>query len=556
MATSLPHITSVSRRLRLPSRGAWLGARAQNVLRRPSRLAGVGALAFVVVLGAYLAIPRGVQTALRLTVSEPPLAVDTVAPRTALGAALAAGRRADSMLQAARTSAPAVDAPAGLSLAQRQLRDSLGILLSELEPLVQRAANSPLPESYRALAGARAVRGDGAMRALLDSLVDIEREREDLGGGATVDPVYVALTTQANALGRAMLAVARRESERLRAGLAGIAPAEGGEGEVAAVLPVTPVIDTLPMLTEVANAQARARLAERQLAAARATNARRDSLLARQRDRQQLAPLPVLILAAGVIALFVALAAGLVDEMRSPRVADADEAERLSGLRVLSVVRRREVPAERSRRAADRALAPTLDPTADHYRILAWHLASPWPRDGVVTVTGDLPQVSATVAANLAAVLATDARSTLLVDTDFTSEPVREVLSLPSSPGLAAAVENRRKWSESLLSVPVGRSRSMDVLPAGRRDRPLGPAESQAGVSDIMRAAQRHDATVVAAPLPHALRMRAGDDVVVCAVQGVTRLATLARAVAALIDAGARVRGVVLWQGREPVAGA
>ena len=58
---------------------------------------------------------------------------------------------------------------------------------------------------------------------------------------------------------------------------------------------------------------------------------------------------------------------------------------------------------------------------------------------------------------------------------------------------------------------------------------PLGPAESQALVGEIQRAARRHDATIVVTSLAGAKRFRAGDDVVVCAVQTRTRLATLAR---------------------------
>jgi hypothetical protein len=82
----------------------------------------------------------------------------------------------------------------------------------------------------------------------------------------------------------------------------------------------------------------------------------------------------------------------------------------------------------------------------------------------------------------------------------------------------------------------------------------MGPAESQALLAEIQRAARRHDATIVVAPLAWAKRFRAGDDVVVCATQTTTRLATLARTVASMIDVGARVRGVVLWDGRVPVA--
>ena len=172
----------------------------------------------------------------------------------------------------------------------------------------------------------------------------------------------------------------------------------------------------------------------------------------------------------------------------------------------------------------------------------------------VVTVTGDDAFVVAAVAANLAAVLANDARVTLLVDAELATEPVRVLLGLPRSPGLAAVVENRRKWSEALVPVVVGRGRSMDVLPAGGRATPLGPAESQALVGEVQRAARRYDATIVVTTLPTAKRFRAGDDVVVCAVQTRTRLATLARTVASLIDEGARVRGVVLWDGAIPAA--
>ncbi len=553
MATTTTRFPSVSRRLRLPSRAAWLGARATNVLRRPRRLLTLGIATFVAVLGGYIAFPLGVDKARQIRPARLAAAQDTIGPMRELLRARTEVLRIDSALAVARVPAETPVVVPFLTADQRRQRDSLGTQIAQLSALVQRASTSPLAESYRALAGAPALRGDAGMRALLDSLVDIEREREELGGGgATVDPVYVALTTEANAKGRAMLAIAERELAQLQRAVADIVPAP-------AVAPSAPPVEPTQLADTLALSGIRQQLAgtmqasERNLARVRASNAARDSVSAAQRASTQLAPVPVLLLAAFTLAAFVALTLGLVDEMRSPRVADANEAERLSGLRVLSVARQREVPQERARRAADRTLPVALDPTSDQYRMLAWHLTSPWPREGIVTVTGDRPEVAATVAANLAAVFAVDARSTLLVDADFSLEPVRAVLALPKSPGLAAAIENKRKWSESLLSVPVGRSRSMDVLPAGTRDRPLGPAEAQAAIADVRRAAQRHDATVIVASGPQSLKLRAGDDVVICAVQGVTRLATLARAVASLIEGGARVRGVVLWEGDEPV---
>lgn len=439
-------------------------------------------------------------------------------------------------------------APA-LSASDQARRDSLDRSVRVLAGVLQRVNAAPLAASYRALGESAPLRADPRARALVDSLVDVEHERDDLGGSVVVDPVFVALTTRANELGRALRAIGEEELTRLqRQAAALVAPVIAPAPSVAS----TPAPDTLATITALGAARVGAVAADRAFASARLTNATRDSIAARERDRVQLAPVPVLLIAAAVVAAFLAFSIALSDEMRSPRVADIAEAERLSGMRVLTMAGRRDVPAERARRAADRSIAPLLDPTSDEYRILAWHLTSLWPREGIVTVTGDDPVVAAVVGANLAAVLAVDARATLLVDTDFAASPVRGVLELPDSPGLAAVVENKRKWTESLLTVSVGRSRSMAVLPSGPRARPLGPAEGQALVNDIVRAARRHDATVVIAPAAQVLKVRAGDDVIICAVQGATRLATLGRAVASLIDAGARVRGVVLWQGRVP----
>ena len=519
----------------------------------------MASIAFVLLLATWVLLPRGVE-GVRALVQPPaparveitPLLARVIVSRAAVAQAeQALGILRDSTARASALPADTAPVP-GIDVARR---DTLARLVASLGTLLQRAAIAPLASSYRALAESPALTGDPRVRALADSLVDVEREREDLGGGVTVDPLYVALTTQANALGRSIRAIGEERLGRLRRELAAAAAPvpRAVVDSIAADSAVTEALpDTLQAASALSAARADLRSAERALDVARLTNIARDSVAASERERGRLAPFGWLVAAAAVVALFLAFAMALADEMRSPRVADPAEAERLSGLRVLTVARVRPVPAERARRAADRAIGAALDPTADQYRILAWHLTAHWPQDGVVTVIGDEPRVAAVVGANLAAVLAVDARATLLVDTAFASEPVRGVLELPRAPGLAAVVENRKQWSESLLSVPVGRSRTMDVLPSGTRDRPLGPAETEALVADLRRAARRYDATVVVTPGAVAPRLRAGDDVVVCVVQGTTRLATLARAVATLIDGGARVRGVVLWAGRLP----
>ncbi|MCC7324626.1 MAG: hypothetical protein IT358_12375, partial [Gemmatimonadaceae bacterium] len=521
-----------TRRFRFIPRAAWLGARARNVLQRPWRLLVIGTAVFVGVLLSYLFLPAGAQGVLNLLRPDRIEWRDTTLLLTRESAARARLASADSSLaslRATRAALVAAMSPPVATAEQSAAGDSIATRAAALSALLQRAESAPLPETFRALANTPVLRGDPRVRALLDSLNDVERERDDLGAGATVDPVFVALTTQANELGRRIIIVGQSRLAALtREQLALVTPVAPTAADSAAVtLP-----DSQATLAVRRSAWVAYEAARRTLTNARAANARADSVASRERARNQLAPIPILVAGALIIAAAVTFALAMFDEMRSPRVADAVEAERLTSLRVLGVARLRALPAERSRRAADRQVPALLDPTFDAYRVLAWHLSSQWPKDGIVTVTGDNSTVAAAVAANLAAVLANDARVTLLVDADLAEEPVRALFSLPRSPGLVAVVENRRKWSEVLVPVPVGRGRTMDVLPAGGREAPLGPAESQALVTEVQRAARRHDATIVVTTLAGAKRFRAGDDVVVCATQTRTRLATLARTVA------------------------
>ena len=519
-------------------------------MRRRRRLAAGSAAAFAVILAAYVALPAGAAGVRNLVMPVRIERPDTISIAVRLRVAQRELQRADSSLEVLRAFQPGGIRAVASEPASGTARDSLSAIIERLAVLLQRANNAPLPASYRALGESPAMRGDARVRALLDSLLDVQQERDELGGGGAIDPVYIALTTRANALGRALQSIGQQKLVDLRA--------------EAALLPVPTATDspgplrgpdTALALSTRAAALRRVASSEAELRAARSANAVADSLVAGERARTSLAGLPVLISAAVVLSIFVSFGAALTDEMRSPRVADAVEAERLTNQRVLTVVGMRSIPPDRARRAADRSIPQLLDPTADGYRILAWHITSRWPSDGVITIAGDEPGVAAIVGANLAAVFAIDARATLLVDAELAGGPVQQVLELEESPGLAAVLENRRKWSEALMQVDVGRSRTIDVLPAGARARPIGPAETQALIAVILRAARRHDATVVVSSSGEALRRRAGDDVVLVATAGVTRLATLARAVATLSDVGARVRGIVLWEGSPPTIG-
>jgi hypothetical protein len=96
----------------------------------------------------------------------------------------------------------------------------------------------------------------------------------------------------------------------------------------------------------------------------------------------------------------------LVDEVRHPRIADAYEAERATGVRVLGVISPLPQSPERGRRSSDRDAPPYIDPGADGHQLIYLHVASAGSNVLMLTITGDNPAVSAVVAINFAAIAA------------------------------------------------------------------------------------------------------------------------------------------------------
>jgi Mrp family chromosome partitioning ATPase len=387
------------------------------------------------------------------------------------------------------------------------------------------------------------MRDDARARALVDSVVQLSVQRESLQTRASGDSIFVSLTTQLNELGRSLRTVAQVRARALRAAT----PSAMGD-----LLEEPARVDTTSAWRARQTAQSALTRADGALSSARTRAHAADSLRAFRTATQQRPSLTVLILAAALLSATIAFLSVLALEIRHPRLADAAEAERETGQRVIGQLSQNRPQPGRRRRATDMDVSPVLNPASEDYRMFCGFIASQWPREGIVTITGDRPPVVAAVAANVAAVLAIEAHSTLLVDEDFLVEPVRRVLGLRRVSGLAATLENRRRWAESLVTLPIGRGRVLEVLPSGHRDRELGAAELQALVGEVQRAARRYDATVVVAPGPYALRARAGDDVVICAVRGVTPLRGLVALVNALIEGGAKVRGLVVWEGTTP----
>jgi Mrp family chromosome partitioning ATPase len=543
--TTTAHVPNPSRKLRLPSQAAWLGARASNVRRKGGRLVIAALLGFTCILGLYEFLPPAIVEMQVLLPRESEPTADTTALIVARTRAEAGLLAADSALERQRSALQLSEQNAlrVLDSLSSMVPITYGDSLMLLERLISRAEASPLRANYVALGHAPFMRDDLRARALVDSVVLISARRDSLQNRASGDSTFVFLTNQLNELGRSLRAVAQVRERALRSLNPGAASAQNPEG---------PRVDTLVAMRARDAARSVLTRADDALRSGRQRAHARDTLQANRTTATETATLPLLLLAAALLSSALAFVVVLALEMRKPKVADAVEAERETGVRVIAhVSQKRQLP-NRRRRATDLDLSPVLRPASDDYRILCGNIVAQWPRDGIVTVTGDRAVVNAAIAANIGAVLATEAHSTLLVDEDFPGEPVRRVLHVRRVAGLAAALENRRRWAESLVTVPVGRGRVLEVLPSGARDKPLGPAELQALVGEVNKAARRYDATVVVAPPAYAVRARAGDDVVVCVLRGATPLRDLVQLVTALIDGGAKVRGLVVWDGPLP----
>jgi tyrosine-protein kinase Etk/Wzc len=527
----------------------WLAARARNALRRPLRIGGVSGLVFVSVLITLIVIPRQANRAARLLAPSPAEYPDTARALSRVRAADVAVQAADSVVAHAAARAARVAAADTLPSALAARRDSLPIQEAELSRAIQRAEMSPLAASYRALASLRELQGNPRVALLVDSLGDVERARVAFGEGGGVDPIYVALTARLDAIGRSIEGIA----EERRAGVRAELQLLGGGG---------------PSAPAVAAAVARARArrdstaqddstARAELAAQRATVAALEARAERAREMANVGAPPIDLLAASIVlgaALGFAVMFGL--EVRKPRVADASEAERVTGVRTLAVLTPSPPNPERARRSTDRTLSPLINASATEYRLLYLGLAGTGLP--LVTVTGDESDVVATVAANIAVAGALDSRSTLLVDADPRVAAASGIVAARLAPGVSDVLAGAVSWPEAIVPVVVGRDRSLDVIPAGGDPSAVWPVAHHGSAlspdalrDELSRLARRYDLLVIAAPRGLAQvgpdSVLPGPGVVLTARIAFTTLATLAAAAEALRASGMELRGTVLW---------
>ena len=218
----------------------------------------------------------------------------------------------------------------------------------------------------------RELAGHASVKALLDSLTDIERERDASATSGGADPVFVALTARATEIGRAFQTIGVRDAIAFATPIAALAaPARPTASELAQA-------DTMRRIVARDSADAALSAATAQLEAARLRLEDLDRRAERARAlANPLSAPPYAMLASAIVfGMVLGFGAALTQELRRPRIADAREAERVAGARVISVIRPRPPSPERGRRMADRVAPPHIDPGNDAHQ-LVWLFVAP-----------------------------------------------------------------------------------------------------------------------------------------------------------------------------------
>jgi len=523
--------------------------RASNVYGRPAFLAKACGIAFVITLIALLSLARvatrGAGQGARSTARA-----DTAAMGSAERSAAERLRVAESALldARARRRASAMQSDT-LTPAAHARRDSLAAAAAELTRLLVRSDDAPLVASFRALGTSAPMSGAPHIAQLLDSLNDLDKARSDFGASEGVDPIFVALTARVGAIGHAIEALARKRRAELRSAIDSLTPPP----------PTGVTIDTAPLVATRDSAERAHAAIGLSLVRARSADS-----IARARDEDSTPGMfgvgaSTLVLAAAVVAIVTALALALAMELRWPRIADAAEAESVSGARVLVTVGERSEMPDRQRRSSDREVPPSIEQFSETYRLLYGQLADAIFDLRLLAIAGDHPFVTVSVAGNLAAVAARSGRPTLLLDTDFRVQPVAKMMGVQATPGVADVLAQRLGWAGAITSVLVSRGRSIDVLPSGALAGTMQAVADEFG-NEVERLSRRYETLVLSASTPEqgttAVAARAAGEVVVCLRRGRSTHASLRALLAELMSSGATMRGLVLWDREDPIPSA
>jgi len=541
---------------RAVSRPTWLATRARNAMHRPVFIAAVSFGTFVAALVALVLAPqqarRAAQAAappVRERPDSAPIAAAAEQARNRYRAAVAALATARERVLSQPT--VTVDVPSPALIARR---DSLSTAIASLENLLARAETAPLSASYRALAESPALVGNARIRTLLDSLAEVDRDREGFGTSGGADPVFVALTSRATEIGRAIQAVGEQRRDDMRREIVRVN--ETMPRQVAAA--PAPEADTAAWIAERDSALARVTLATSELAAVRQRAEDYDKQVARARDMANFNAPPIALLASALIfGIILGFGSALIDELRHPRAGDEHEVERLTGTRVLATIRPRPPDPERGRRLADKQAPPFFDPRADGYQLTYLHVARTGASRLMLTIVGPETSVAAVIAANLGAIAADEARSTIIIDTDTRTSPVAAALRIHAEPGVSDILDGRAEWAEAVAAATIGRDRVIDVIPSGIAVRGRSPSEITGLFRrEVARLARHYEAIIIVATPEQAASGLPGvlpiPDTIVCARLGHTRISELQAMLEAVKHAGGNPVGIVLWDAIPP----
>src|SRR5688500_13705141 len=277
--------------------GVWFARRARNASRRPILVVTVASAAFIATLVALLIIPRrgdNSARAIAALVSQKEDSVALLASQDRSRAALAAAEAALANARQSTIRRPPPPPTDTLPPALIARRDSLRRAERALDSMITRVDNAPLPASYRALGEMPELAGAPGVAALLDSLAAVEKEREEFGSVGGVDPIFVALTARATAIGRSIQAIAE--------GLRGAARGEPPRLRPPPAPPpiVVALVDTTPMIIRRDAAVTTLDSSTRRLGEVRRANATIDQRVARARAAADVDIPPLALLGAAI----------------------------------------------------------------------------------------------------------------------------------------------------------------------------------------------------------------------------------------------------------------
>lgn len=522
------------------TRSTWIAARARNAARRGLWIATIGSFAVIATMVALVVVPTEVDRQVRRQIAALPAVPDTLSLVRELEQMQSV--LADTVRNPIRMRSRLVPADSANVTDTSNSDDSLALntvptpppdsppvtadpLVVALREYVTRARQSPLPESYRALAESPLLSENALVSQLLDSMERVDHEREvhaALGGpGAR----YAALTAVLTALGQQLIGVAEGEVSRRTA-----AATEAVEARQPAPVVV--------QYTEVDSTQRAARdsltqqhaAVERRLRAAREESAARDTV-AKALVKQLNVALPPgsLLLASLVVGLAFGYAVVLGREFRNATVSDAREVERMTSA---SVFTHAAPPAPRRRggsRRRDRgAHRPRIDRDSEVFALL--HLALTGVGDTVTDteVRAQEPVIGAAVAMGVAAAATRESRAVLVVDTTRKHSVLARFVGVAHDRGVHEVWLDRDQRIDMYFA-GLGPDNSPDL--GGRHDLRLHVMERGSVVDDP-----------VAVP-----------EVILCVRQGHTSLAWLERYAERAHRRDQRIRAVVLWTDDVPM---